>query len=95
MKAVNTLNADNLDKLISKVTVGVIQKHDRILITIALYSINTKEPEVAKAREKATRIVMSHEHILRIHGFYSDKPEKTIRFDIIVSFNAPDRHKVY
>ena len=91
----DTLSADDLDKLIRTVTVDVYQKHDVILTAIGVYSVNTKNPEAAEARDKVTGIVMSHEHILQIHAFYYDKPAKTIRFDIIVSFNAPDRHKVY
>jgi len=30
-----------------------------------------------------------------MHGFYLDKAEKTIRFDIVVSFDAKDRRQVY
>ena len=91
----DTLSADDLDKLIRTVTVDVYQKHNVLLTAIGVYSVNTKNPEAAEAREKVTGIVMSHEHILQIHAFYYDKPAKTIRFDIIVSFNAPDRHQVY
>ena len=91
----DTLSADDLDKLIRKITVDVYQKHGVILTAIGVYSVNTKNPEAVEAREKVAGIVMSHEHILQMHGFYYDKPEKTIRFDIVVSFNAPDRHQVY
>ena len=91
----DTLSADDLDKLIRKITVDVYQKHGVILTAIGVYSVNTKNPEAVEAREKVAGIVMSHEHILQLHGFYYDKSEKTIRFDIVVSFNAPDRHQVY
>ena len=30
-----------------------------------------------------------------MHGFYLIKDEKTIRFDIVVSFDAKDRRAVY
>lgn len=91
----DTLSADDLDKLIRKVTVDVYQKHDVILTAIGVYSLNTKDPEAEAAREKVSSIVMSHEHVLQMHGFYYDRPEKMIRFDFIVSFDAPDRRKVY
>ena len=90
-----TLSADDLDKLIRKISVDVYQKHDVILTAIGVYSVNTKDPEAVEARDKVTEIVMSHEHILQIHGFYFDKPGKMIRFDIVVSFSAPDRRRVY
>ena len=34
-------------------------------------------------------------YVLQIHGFYLDKVEKTLRFDIVVSFDAKDRKAVY
>ncbi len=30
-----------------------------------------------------------------MHGFYMDKEKKTIRFDIVVSFDADDRKTVF
>ncbi len=91
----DTLSADDLDKLIRKVSVNVYQKHDVILTAIGVYSVNTKNPLAVEAREKVSRIVMAHDHILQMHGFYYDPAEKMIRFDIVVSFSAPDRHQVY
>ena len=34
-------------------------------------------------------------HVLQMHGFYLDKAEKTLRFDIVVSFDAKDRKQVH
>ena len=82
----DTLSADALDKLIRKVTLDVFQKHNVILTAIGVYSINTKDPEAIAARENVRKIVMSNPYILQMHGFYLDKTEKTIRFDVVVSF---------
>ena len=91
----DTLSADALDKLIRKVTLDVFQKHNVILTAIGVYSINTKDPEAIAARENVRKIVMSNPYILQMHGFYLDKTEKTIRFDVVVSFDASDRRQVY
>lgn len=91
----DTLSADALDKLIRKVTLDVFQKHNVILTAIGVYSINTKDPEAIAARENVRKIVMSNPYILQMHGFYLDKAEKTIRFDVVVSFDASDRRQVY
>ena len=91
----DTLSADDLDKLIRKVTLDVIHKHDVILTAIGVYSYNTKDPEAAAAREKVSKIATSNPYVLQMHGFYLDKAEKTLRFDIVVSFDAPDRRQVY
>ena len=91
----DTLSADDLDKLIRTVTVDVFHKHNIILTAVGVYSFNTTDPEAAAAREKVTAIVMAEPHVLQMHGFYLDKAAKTIRFDIVVSFDAKDRRKVY
>ena len=91
----DTLSADDLDKLIRKVTVDVFRKHNVILTAIGVYSLNTKDPEAAAARERVQQIVTENPYVLQMHGFYLDKEEKTIRFDIVVSFDAKDRSQVY
>ena len=40
-------------------------------------------------------IVFSHEHVLQMHGFYMDREENALRFDIVVSFDAQDRTAVF
>ncbi len=91
----DTLSADELDKLIRKITAEVYQKHNVILTAIGVYSFNTKDAEAAEARRKVSQIVTAHPHVLQMHGFYLDKEEKTMRFDIIVSFDAADRRQVW
>ncbi|MBR4457350.1 MAG: cation transporter [Clostridia bacterium] len=91
----DTLSADDLDKLIRKISTEVYQKHHVILTAIGVYSYNTKDPEAAAAREEISRIVGEQPHVLQMHGFYLDKAEKTLRFDIVVSFDAEDRRQVY
>ncbi len=91
----DTLSADDLDKLIRKVTLDVYHKHDVILSAIGVYSFNTKDPEAAEVRETVRQMVTEDPYVLQMHGFYLDKAEKTMRFDIVVSFDAGDRRKVY
>ena len=91
----DTLSAADLDKLIRTVTLDVYRKHDVILNAIGVYSVNTIDPEAVEAREKISKIVLSHEYVLEMHGFYFDKEEESIRFDIVISFDAPDRHVVF
>ena len=91
----DTLSADDLDKLLRKIMVEVYQKHNVILTAIGVYSVNTKDPEAAAAREEVSRIVLANPHVLQMHGFYLDREEKTLRFDIVVSFDTPNRGQVY
>ena len=38
---------------------------------------------------------MMNPYILQMHGFYFNKEESSIRFDLVVSFEAKDRKQVY
>lgn len=91
----DTLSADDLDKLLRKIMLDVYQKHNVLLTAIGVYSVNTKDPEAAAAREEVSRIVLAHPHVLQMHAFYLDRAEKTLRFDIVVSFDAKERGQVY
>lgn len=91
----DTMSADDLDQLIRKVTQDVYHKHNVILTGVGIYSINTKDTEAITIRERVLQIVRDNPYVLEVHGFYVDKIKKTIRFDVVVSFDAKDRSLVY
>ncbi|MCR5602549.1 MAG: cation diffusion facilitator family transporter [Lachnospiraceae bacterium] len=91
----DTYSADMLDQLIRSIQETVYQKHQVILTAIGVYSVNTKDNDIIEAKKRVHDIVFSHEHILQMHGFYMDKDRKTMRLDIVISFDARDRRKVF
>ena len=91
----DTLSANELDKLIRRITMDVYRQHHVILTAVGVYSVNTTDPESIEARETVRKIVMENPYILQMHGFYLDNAEMTMRFDIVVSFDAKDRMDVY
>ena len=91
----DTYSADRLDQLIRSIQVKVYEEHHVILTAIGVYSVNTKDAEIIEAYKKVKDLVLSHEYVRQIHGFYMDKEKKTMRFDIVVSFDAEDRRAVY
>ena len=91
----DTYSADRLDQLIRSIQVKVYEEHHVILTAIGVYSVNTKDAEIIEAYKKVKELVLSHEYIRQIHGFYMDKEKKTLRFDIVVSCDAEDRRAVY
>ena len=95
IEVADTMNADELDQLIRKVTEEVYQKHGVILAAIGVYSMNTRDPEAAAARKQIDEIAAGCPDVLQMHGFYMNQAEKQIRFDIVVSFDAKDRSAVY
>ncbi|MBR3537316.1 MAG: cation transporter [Oscillospiraceae bacterium] len=91
----DTYSADRLDRLIREIQTAVFSKHKVILTAIGVYSINTRDDEAKAIERKVREIVFSHEYILQMHGFYLTKETNTIRLDVVVSFDAPDRREVY
>ena len=59
-----------------------------ILTGIGVYSYNTSDDEAAQMRNAIQKMVLSHDWALQMHGFYADTEKKTIRFDVVVSFDA-------
>ena len=91
----DTYSPDQQDKLIRDIQMEVYQKHHVALTTIGVYAINTKDEEIIAAREKVREIVLSHPYITQMHGFYLSKKDKTMGFDVVVSFDAKDRRALY
>ena len=95
IEVADTLTVADIDKLSRKITKIILEKYGVILHTIGVYSVNTKDKFVINARKEITKIVFAHKGILQMHGFYIDKKEKNISFDIIIDFNIKNREEVY
>ena len=95
IEVLDTFSANELDQLIREITMKVMEEHHVILTAIGVYSVNTQDTEIIEARQKVREIVFAHEYVTQMHGFYWDKKQKTMRFDIVVSFEAGDRKAVY
>lgn len=95
IEVADTLLADDIDRLIRKLTLEVYRKHRVILTAIGVYSFNTKDPAAAAVWERIQEIVSENRYVLQMHGFYLEEAAKIIRFDVVVSFDAPDRNQVY
>ena len=91
----DNLSADDIDALSRKITAEVYMKHGVILTAIGVYARNADNTRAAKVREEVYALATSHDYVLQAHGFYLDDEQKIIRFDVLVSFEAPDRHAVF
>ena len=91
----DTYSADRLDQLIRDIQISVYEKHNVLLTAVGVYSVNTKDPESIEMRRRVQDIVFAHEYVRQMHGFYLIKDKNTIRFDVVISFDAKDRRAVY
>ena len=88
----DTMNVDDVDRLTRKIQADVYLKTGIILTGIGVYSFNTSDDEAAQMRNTIQKTVMSHDWALQMHGFYADTEKKTVRFDVVVSFDI-DRNE--
>lgn len=83
----DTMTVEQVDIMTRRIQANVYVKTGVILTGIGIYSFNTTNDEAAKIRNTVQKTVMSHDWALQIHAFYADTENKTIRFDIVVSFD--------
>lgn len=91
----DTMTAKELDRLEREIAVNVYKKNHIILTGISVYSMNTKDKEARQVEETVRGILEKYPDVMQMHGFYLDRQERTVKFDIIISYNAPDREKLY
>ena len=91
----DTMQASEIDELTRKISEAVYNKHGVILTAVGIYSINTQDEEIKEIREDINKIVHSYKSVLQMHGFYVNKNEKTISFDIIIDFNDDKKNEIY
>ena len=91
----DTLTATEIDKITREITEDVYKKHNVILSAVGIYTQNTGDREAKYIKKKINEIIRSYSEIIQMHGFYINKKEKTISFDIIIDFETKEREKVY
>ena len=84
----DNLSVDDVDKITRRIQTDVFHKTGVILTGIGVYSYNTSDDEAAQMRNTVQKTVMAHDWALQMHGFYADTGEKTLRFDVVVSFDV-------
>ena len=91
----DTYSAAELDELLRSITTEVFLKHNVVLTAVGVYSVNTRNDEAAKMRDRVYKAALSHEYVTQTHAFYVNEEKKTMRFDAVISFDAPDRRAIY
>lgn len=83
----DAMTVDEVDKLTRQIQAKTYLETGVILTGIGVYSYNTSNDETAKMRNKVQETVLAHEWALQLHGFYADLENKTMRFDVVLSFD--------
>lgn len=84
-----------IDELSREIMNKVYSEKKVLLTAIGIYSVNTHDEEVMKLCQDIRKRVGAHEFVKQIHGFYYGKKDKQVRFDVVISFDAPSRQAVF
>ena len=90
----DTFTADKIDDITRQIQDRVYEEHNIAIVSIGIYSVNTKDEKIAAVRNDISKIVANHKEILQMHGFFIDFDKKDIRFDLVVDF-VPDMHRIF
>ena len=91
----DTMTAEEIDVMERRIAQNVFLKHGVFLGGIGIYSMNTQNDDIKELRSKITHLVMGHDGVLQIHGFYADVDKKTLSFDVILDYALEDRNRTY
>lgn len=91
----DTCSAVEIDELTRKITKKVYEKLGVIINAVGIYSLNTKDKQAVEMRQEIANIVHAYSQVLQMHGFYLNKNDKIITFDIILDFEDKNRVETY
>ena len=83
-----TMTAKQIDAMERRIGANVYEKHGVVLTGIGLYSVNAQGSSADLMRQQITKIIMTHDYVIQVHGFYVDFENKQIAFDVVLSFNC-------
>lgn len=90
-----SMTATEIDAMERRIAHNVFKKHGILMTGIGIYSVNDTDEETVKLRGGIADIVMSHEGVLQMHGFYLDKEKKSVNLDIIIDYDLKDRQSLF
>ena len=87
----DTMTVEEMDRLTRKLEGKVYRETGVILTAIGVYSYNTENDEAARIQNDVRSRVMAHDWAIQLHGFYLDMAEKTMRMDVVMSFDITQK----
>ena len=87
----DTMTADKIDSLTREINTKAYEETGIILTAVGIYSRNTSDDELMEIRTQITKLVVDHDNVLQMHGFYIDEAKKRISLDVVIDFAEEDR----
>ena len=88
----DNLSAKEIADLTLKISSLIYAKY-KIALTIGIYSSNDDE-ESMKVKGYIKELIKEYPTILELHGFYLDKVNKLVKFDLVIAFEEKEPYKL-
>jgi divalent metal cation (Fe/Co/Zn/Cd) transporter len=89
------MSAVDIDHLSRKIFNLVYEEYQVIVSAVGIYAYNCDDPETERILEDLRNRLEKYPNAIQLHGFYLNKEEKTMSFDVVIDFDAEDRMAVY
>ena len=87
------LSTLEIDRLSHRIKDAVREEYNVVLNAVGVYAVNIGNDRADRMCQEIERLLMDHDHVLEIHGFYLNEKEHRIHFDVVLSFDTED-HEV-
>lgn len=91
----DSMTANEIDMLERRIAQRAFANHGVIMTGIGIYSVNSENAEICEMRNAVTKVVLEHEGVLQLHGFYAEPEKKSAVFDVIIDYSLDDRDSLY
>ncbi len=89
------MTAEQLDGLERRIAEKVCADTGIIMTGISVYARNMRDEETAAAEKRVRDILAGHPEVLQLHGFYLNAPDRELKYDVVISFDAKDRMALF
>lgn len=85
----DTMSAYDIHGLTRKISTHIYEKHG-IIMTIGIYALATGENRRAELQSKVMQMLVAHQEIVQVHGFYYSEKDNMLSVDIVPDISVHD-----
>lgn len=85
----DTMSAYDIHGLTRKISTHIYEKHG-IIMTIGIYAVATGENRRSKLQSKVMQMLIAHQEIVQVHGFYYSEKDNMLSVDIVPDISVHD-----
>lgn len=94
IEVADVLTAAWIDNLQRAVTNKVFEDTGVEMLGLTIYAENSRDEDIAAMKKSVRKIVEDIPHVTGMYGFYLDKIDKEIKFDVVTDFDAEDSRSI-